>query len=290
VARALALLAVLPWSSLCQQPFEAIPKDSGAKYHVDFARHLFASPEAEKADRANLYSALKDLEALKGKVASSADNLQRALQLNDSVRVLLYRHHAYLYLRHAVNTADESSMAENSTISAEVDARTAFLRQEVIQIEDQTLAALIAQKPSLKIQLYAIEDIRRYRPYTLSLKKKNCSAQQRRWTATGKTIFTKSCGRSMTPNPQAVQAKKVAKKNSSRITPHRRRNATCMPSRLCEAPQRVTTGQDCVISLTRPTKLISTAIGAEPMWMICWNGSPDKPICLSATSGSALTT
>ena len=54
--------------------------------------HFFASPEVEKADRANLYAALQELENLKGKVARSAENLQRALQLNDDVKARFERH------------------------------------------------------------------------------------------------------------------------------------------------------------------------------------------------------
>ena len=58
----------------------------------------------EREERAGLYTALKELESLKGRVASSGDNLQNALLLYDKVQVLFYRHYAYLYLRNAVNT------------------------------------------------------------------------------------------------------------------------------------------------------------------------------------------
>src|SRR6185437_8553519 len=88
--------------------FTAIPPAEAGRYHIDFARHFFASPEAEKTDRANLYLTVKQLESLKGRVTSSADNLERALQLNDRVQIQLRKHYAYLYLRNAVNTTDET--------------------------------------------------------------------------------------------------------------------------------------------------------------------------------------
>src|SRR6266404_5721440 len=66
-----------------QDTFVAIPPPDASWYHIDFARNFFVTPEAEKADRANLYVTLKHLENLKGKIAKSADNLQRALGLND---------------------------------------------------------------------------------------------------------------------------------------------------------------------------------------------------------------
>ncbi|HSS19785.1 MAG TPA: M3 family metallopeptidase [Pyrinomonadaceae bacterium] len=166
--------------------FVAIPPAAASRYHIDFARHFFASPEAEKADRAHLYATLKELEALKGKVDASAANLELALQLSDRANVQLRKHDSYLYLRNAVNTADPTSLAENSALYAEFSTRTAFLREELMQLDDSQLAAFVAQKPSLKSHLFAIESVRRYRPYTLSLKEEqllSATAPDNDWPA-----------------------------------------------------------------------------------------------------------
>jgi oligoendopeptidase F len=165
-----ALLVLISFGiTTAQDPFVAIPPTEAPRYHIDFLRNFFASPEAEKADRANLYATLKELEALKGKVLLSADNLQRALQLNDRLQVQLHRHYAYLYLRNAVNTMDEKSLAESSELDADVTRRTAFLQLEIMQIDDRRLATFVSRSSSLKPYLFAIESIRRHRPYTLSL-------------------------------------------------------------------------------------------------------------------------
>ena len=161
-----ALLAVL---AIGQENFVAIPPEQAAHYHIDFARNFFASPEAEKTDRNTLFTTLKTLEGLKGKVTSSAENLQRALELSDQVDIQFQRHYSYLYLRYAVDTADEANSVAAATLDAEVARRTAFLRQELMQIPDRTLVAFTARKPSLKQYLPAIETARRYRSYTLSL-------------------------------------------------------------------------------------------------------------------------
>jgi oligoendopeptidase F len=170
VIAALLLCGMLQGLAFAQDTFVAIRPEQVSRYRIDFARNFFATPEAEKADRANLFAALKDLETLKGKVASSPDNLQRALQLNDRVRVQFSKHYSYLYLRYAVNTTDEGSLAESSTLDAEVNRRTAFLRQELTQIDDRALTAFVARKPHLREYLSAIAAVRRYRPHTLSLK------------------------------------------------------------------------------------------------------------------------
>lgn len=154
---------------LSQEKFEPIPKEAAPQYHIDFARNFFPSAEAEREDRARLLLGLKDLESLKGRVASSADNLLRALQLYDEAQVRFERHDAYLYLRYAVNLKDEASFAEEAALAAEFMKRTSFLQQEMMQIEDRALTSFIAQKPQLKAYLFAIESARRYRPHTLSL-------------------------------------------------------------------------------------------------------------------------
>ncbi|HEV7844498.1 MAG TPA: hypothetical protein VGO69_12470, partial [Pyrinomonadaceae bacterium] len=169
-AVALVLSTLLCGLTFGQDGFVAIQPREAAQYHLDFARNFYASPEAEKAERARLYTALRALEALKGQVAKSSDNLQRALQLYDNIQIQLARHYDYLYLRYAVNTRDETSLAESSALSAEVMSRTDFLRRELIEIDDRTLSAFVAQNAALKKYLFAIEDVRRYRPYTLSLK------------------------------------------------------------------------------------------------------------------------
>ncbi len=65
---AMLICGILNGLVLAQDTFVAIPPDQAARYHFDFARNFFVTPEAEKADRAKLYATLKDLENLKGKV------------------------------------------------------------------------------------------------------------------------------------------------------------------------------------------------------------------------------
>lgn len=153
-----------------QDSFVAIPPAETSQYKIDFARNFFVSPEAEKADRAKLYATVAQLQTLKGKVSTTPFNLERALRLDEQVQVQLRRHSAYLYLRNAVNTTDEVSLAQRATLYAEVNSRTAFLRRELMQLDSRQLGAFIARHPPLKKYLFAIESVRRYRPYTLSLK------------------------------------------------------------------------------------------------------------------------
>src|SRR5689334_10011758 len=136
---AILLVSGMLSAVLGQDSFVAIPPAQAPAYRFDFARNFFVSPEAEKADREHLYATLKELENLKGRVTKSADNLYRALKLNDALQVQFNRHYSYLYLRYAVNTNDETSRTESASLDAEVTARTAFLQQELMAIDDKTL-------------------------------------------------------------------------------------------------------------------------------------------------------
>ncbi len=172
LARHVAILLMLLLNgsvTLAQQTFEPIPKESAPQYRFNLERHFFLSLEAERADRKRAYAMLTALEQLNGKVTASADNLYRALELADQVRTAFYRHTMYLNIRYAVDTADEASRIESSSLDADIGKRTSFLQQELMRLDDQTLARFVRQKPALKAYRFAMESARRYRPHTRSL-------------------------------------------------------------------------------------------------------------------------
>ena len=153
-----------------QVKFEAISKDLAPKYKFDFAKNFFSSAEVQQADLKNGMATLAELEKFKGKVTASADNLLRTLELSDRIATEVYRHIIYLSLKYAVNTKDETSNSESSRLGSELSKRTSFLQQELMRIDDKTLARFLAQKPALKEYAFVIESARRYAPHTLSLK------------------------------------------------------------------------------------------------------------------------
>lgn len=154
--------AMLLSTAYAQESFDPFP-NGAARYHLDFSR-IFASSEAEKADRAVLARELDALLAMRGHVA---DNLLAALQKNDAVQARVARHAMYLYLRHAVDTRDEQSSADDDALEADAAAKSAFLNDEILRLSDARLGKLMAAQPKLETYRYAIESIRRWRPHTL---------------------------------------------------------------------------------------------------------------------------
>ncbi|HMT07783.1 MAG TPA: M3 family metallopeptidase [Pyrinomonadaceae bacterium] len=153
-----------------QVTFEAIPKKDAPKYKFDLARNFFSSKAVQQAELKKALLTLTELEKCKGKVAASADNLLRCLELADRADVEIYKHVAYFSLQNAVNTKDETSSEESSRLSADLERRTSFLQQELMRIDERQFARFAVQKPALKEYAFVIESARRFAPHTLSLK------------------------------------------------------------------------------------------------------------------------
>ena len=142
-------------------------RDTTAAYHVDLARHFFASPEAELTERARLRERTNALRGAGARLATSPAALLRALRLADSARMESKRHTIYLYLRRQLNTLDEASARAESALEGELDAATSVIRNGLLKLDDATLAAWTRRLPALEEYRFAIESVRRERTHIL---------------------------------------------------------------------------------------------------------------------------
>lgn len=133
---------------------------------ADLARYYFASPEAEIAARSDLDSALKRLGDLRGQI-NTGQRLLSALESYEAVLKLYRRHETYLRLRCSQNRKDPACDA-NTKLESEVNEKTAFLSSEILAIPEAQLRGFQSTEPSLKPYQFALEDIRRDSPHTLS--------------------------------------------------------------------------------------------------------------------------
>ncbi len=177
LAAVFALGALMRGAFGQQEGFAALQPPQTALYHIDFAHHYFVDPLAEKSDRAELFAIIKALEKLKGKIPQSAEYLILALETYDKIQMKFFRHYDYLTLQYAVNTKDEASRDEAYDLDDEVKTRTAFLHQELLQIDEKSLSVFLSHVPALKKYLFAIDRSRRYGPYTRSLQEEEILGQ-----------------------------------------------------------------------------------------------------------------
>jgi oligoendopeptidase F len=138
---------------------------AGQGFSADLKRYYFASPASEVSARADLNSALQNLENFKGRINTAA-HLLRALQSYEAVLKLYRRHDAYLRLRCSMNRKDVAC-DENETLGSEVSRRTSFLNPEILAIPREGLQAFMVASPPLKLYEFAIADIRREAEHVL---------------------------------------------------------------------------------------------------------------------------
>ena len=151
-----------------QEKFEPIPSNLVSQYRFDFARNFFANSETEKKERRKFYASLEELEKLKGKTTSSAENLYQSFRLYDQVEAEFRIHSLYLVLLYAVDTKQIASAEDEDNLRLELRNRRGFLKQEVLQLDDPTLERFYKEKPELKDYAFAIENIRRTKAHLLS--------------------------------------------------------------------------------------------------------------------------
>jgi oligoendopeptidase F len=133
---------------------------------ADLSRYYFKTPEEEIAARAELNTALAELGGFKGQL-NSAHQLLVALRQNDTVQKLFAKHERYLHLRCAQNRKD-AACVEDKALESDIDAKTAFLDPEILAIPEDRLSVFLKEEPSLAAYRFALDEIRRDRPHTLS--------------------------------------------------------------------------------------------------------------------------
>jgi oligoendopeptidase F len=149
--------------------FEPIKPSEKEMYTFDLEKNFYRNDAAFEADLDALTADIGRLESLKGRVAASADNLYQAYSLNDKVIPIWWKLWVYSYLRYATNTDEVGYLDRIEKESGDLESRIQFVKTETQAIDDATLESYLEAKPELREYAFAIEEARRYRPYTLPL-------------------------------------------------------------------------------------------------------------------------
>ena len=133
---------------------------------ADLSRHFFKTPKEEVAARTELNAALDHMARFQGQVNSAAQ-LLGLLHSYDAEQKLFAKHEAYLHLRCALDRNDAACHDRNELISND-DARTAFLKPEILAIPERQLRSFFEEEPALIKYRFALSGIRRDAPHLLS--------------------------------------------------------------------------------------------------------------------------
>ncbi|MFH1312768.1 MAG: M3 family metallopeptidase [Candidatus Eisenbacteria bacterium] len=167
---AIAAVVLSVSSTYCAaEDFEPISEADKEFYSFDLEKAFYADDAAYEADLDALVGDIEKLEALKGKVIESADNLYEAYRLSDAIIPVWWKLWVYSYLKYAINTDEDSYYDRIQKESGDLEGRIQFVKTETQGVDDETLEAYYRARPDLKAYAFAIEEARRHAPHTLSL-------------------------------------------------------------------------------------------------------------------------
>ncbi len=141
---------------------------------------LYASADAWKADSAKLESQLKDFEACKGKLGSSAKRLRECLDLNADIMKRYVRLSAYASQLHDQDTGADLGQGLNqqaAILGSHLDQAGSFVRPEILTIGRTKVDKFVKEDKKLEVYRHSLDQILRAAPHTLSAEGENVVAQ-----------------------------------------------------------------------------------------------------------------
>jgi oligoendopeptidase F len=174
------LLALLPGIAGAQDaaapPFQPIPPAETQAYRFNLQK-FYADDAAYDAALKEMDRTVTELETLKGKVIASPRNLLRTFQLTDAFNSQFSKLYWYLQLQYSTDTKNTGPRDASTELDAKYSPRLAFVNDEVQNLTAEQLDKFIRDEPGLAVYRYAVDEARRARPHTLSLKEEELLAK-----------------------------------------------------------------------------------------------------------------
>lgn len=110
------------------QAFEPFPEGQDKLFHFNLEKNFYKDDAAHKADVEKARAIITEIEKHKGKVGSSAKELNELFTLISDYTDVFYRLYAFGEFREAVNTKDRGPIEKFIEVSAEGQSKTAFVK------------------------------------------------------------------------------------------------------------------------------------------------------------------
>jgi oligoendopeptidase F len=141
---------------------------------------IFPSEEGWRVARDELSRRIPSLAAHRGRLGDSAAALFAALEAVYGARLLLERTHVYASMRTDEDTREarpREMKQELQQLAVDFDAAISWLRPELLAVGRQTIAGFVAHEPRLAEYQQPLDDILRWKPYTLSAAEERVAAE-----------------------------------------------------------------------------------------------------------------
>jgi oligoendopeptidase F len=132
---------------------------------------IYPSEAAWRGANEKLATALPELRAFKGKLATSGKTLADALEKMSALDKELSRLYAYASMLADQDTRDgrhQGMRQEMVQLASALAAEMAFIEPEILRIDRPSLERLVASEPRLNVYRFYLGDIARRAPHTLS--------------------------------------------------------------------------------------------------------------------------
>jgi oligoendopeptidase F len=153
---------------------------------------LFPTEEAWRGARDDLQLRVPRLADHRGRLGGSARALLEGLEAIYAARLLLERIHVYASMRSDEDTRvarPREMRQEIQQLAVDFEAATSWLRPELLEIGPERVRAFLAEEPGLAPYRQPLDDVLRWKPYTLSAAEERVAAEAGNLAA-GQTIYS----------------------------------------------------------------------------------------------------
>lgn len=159
------------------------------KWHLD---DLYASDEEWQTDYDKVKGMLPKVGEYKGKLDRSGKNLLACLKLRDDITMITGKLYPFARMHQDENTADNKYQAltgKAQSLNIEVNAATAFIESEIVEISAEKLGKMQKQEKGLDIYSFYLKSLMQQKKHVLSPREEALLSQAGEVAATPATIF-----------------------------------------------------------------------------------------------------
>ncbi|MCC5466986.1 oligoendopeptidase F [Pelosinus baikalensis] len=159
------------------------------KWHLD---DLYASDEEWQADYDKVKGMLPKVGEYKGKLDRSGKNLLACLKLRDDITKITGKLYPFARMHQDENTADNKYQAltgKAQSLNIEVNAATAFIDPEIVEISAEKLGKMQKQEKGLEVYSFYLKSLMQQKQHVLSPREEALLSRAGEVAATPATIF-----------------------------------------------------------------------------------------------------
>jgi oligoendopeptidase F len=141
---------------------------------------LYADDAAWAAEKDKIAEEMKKIVEFKGTLASSADNLLKAMEFNSELLKEFTRLYTYAMQKSDLDTRESGPQAlkqQMQQMGTQFGSMAAFMEPEILEIDLKKLEKFIAEKPELKVYEFYLKDLHRKQEHRLSEKEEKILAE-----------------------------------------------------------------------------------------------------------------